>query len=180
MVENDEATSKRKYGAVYNWYVVDKGGLCPVGWHVPTLAEWNTLILTVDSLAEINIWSGGVTTVSSVIASNMLRATGTIETGNGFWHYPNTEAINEFCFTAIPNSNRLISNWNGGPVWVAYSAWCCDLYATWWAQDESPYIGGQTGQLCPYMARLAVAGISTTIDDNIYGFNVRCIKNLGY
>jgi uncharacterized protein (TIGR02145 family) len=32
------------YGNFYNWYAVaDARGLCPMGWHVPTDAEWTTL-----------------------------------------------------------------------------------------------------------------------------------------
>ena len=34
-----------KYGKLYNWYaVIDNNGLCPQGWHVPSDAEWDTLI----------------------------------------------------------------------------------------------------------------------------------------
>ena len=34
-----------KYGRLYNWYaVIDTNGLCPQGWHVPSDAEWDTLI----------------------------------------------------------------------------------------------------------------------------------------
>jgi uncharacterized protein (TIGR02145 family) len=34
-----------KYGKLYNWYAVtDPRGLCPLGWHVPSDAEWSTLI----------------------------------------------------------------------------------------------------------------------------------------
>lgn len=44
------------YGRLYNWYAVDNnastknasnGGknICPTGWHVPTDAEWTTLLL---------------------------------------------------------------------------------------------------------------------------------------
>lgn len=33
-----------KYGRLYNFFAVnDKRKLCPVGWHIPTLSEWNTL-----------------------------------------------------------------------------------------------------------------------------------------
>lgn len=33
-----------KYGKLYNWYAVsDPRGLAPLGWHIPTLAEWETL-----------------------------------------------------------------------------------------------------------------------------------------
>jgi uncharacterized protein (TIGR02145 family) len=45
---NDAATYKATYGALYNWYVVDatsNGGknVCPSGWHVPNDGEWTTL-----------------------------------------------------------------------------------------------------------------------------------------
>ena len=34
-----------KFGKLYNWYaVIDNNGLCPQGWHVPTDAEWDTLV----------------------------------------------------------------------------------------------------------------------------------------
>ncbi|MCR9015558.1 FISUMP domain-containing protein [Aquiflexum gelatinilyticum] len=31
-------------GKMYNWYAVANGNLCPPGWHVPTIQEWQTLI----------------------------------------------------------------------------------------------------------------------------------------
>jgi uncharacterized protein (TIGR02145 family) len=35
-----------KYGKLYNWYAVaDSRKLCPAGWHIPNLEEWNILIL---------------------------------------------------------------------------------------------------------------------------------------
>jgi len=35
---------KDLYGALYNWHaVIDPNGLCPAGWHVHTVDEWNTL-----------------------------------------------------------------------------------------------------------------------------------------
>ncbi|MFC1730699.1 fibrobacter succinogenes major paralogous domain-containing protein [candidate division KSB1 bacterium] len=41
--DNDEATYKNLYGALYNWYTVNTGNLCPTGWHVPTDSEWKEL-----------------------------------------------------------------------------------------------------------------------------------------
>ncbi|MFY0690212.1 MAG: BspA family leucine-rich repeat surface protein [Cyclobacteriaceae bacterium] len=41
--DNDEVTYKDKYGALYNWYVVESGDACPIGWHVPSDTEFNTL-----------------------------------------------------------------------------------------------------------------------------------------
>ena len=39
--DNDMATV-RKYGYLYNWQTAKK--VCPSGWHLPTDAEWTTLI----------------------------------------------------------------------------------------------------------------------------------------
>ncbi len=42
------------YGKLYNWYAVnDPRNLCPVGWHVPSDAEWNTLVKHLDPNADI-------------------------------------------------------------------------------------------------------------------------------
>ena len=40
---NDEATYKDTYGALYNWDVIETGKLAPKGWHVPTDNEWSKL-----------------------------------------------------------------------------------------------------------------------------------------
>ena len=37
---NDSVAYAEHYGALYNWYAVNSGNLCPSGWHVPTDAEW--------------------------------------------------------------------------------------------------------------------------------------------
>jgi uncharacterized protein (TIGR02145 family) len=40
----DEVTNLSDYGILYNWYtVIDVRGLCPVGFHVPSDAEWRNL-----------------------------------------------------------------------------------------------------------------------------------------
>lgn len=41
---NNSIGNKAIYGALYNWYAVETGNLCPVGWHVPSNAEWAVLI----------------------------------------------------------------------------------------------------------------------------------------
>ena len=40
---NNDISNQTVYGALYNWYTVNTGKLCPKGWHVPTHAEWTTL-----------------------------------------------------------------------------------------------------------------------------------------
>jgi uncharacterized protein (TIGR02145 family) len=41
---NDEPNNKNKYGALYNWYAINSNKLCPSGWHLPSIDEWNTLV----------------------------------------------------------------------------------------------------------------------------------------
>jgi uncharacterized protein (TIGR02145 family) len=38
---NNDSNYACPYGKLYNWYAcVDPRGLCPVGWHVPSVEEW--------------------------------------------------------------------------------------------------------------------------------------------
>lgn len=74
--------SEDEYGALYNWYAVDTGNLCPTGWRVPSDFEWLNLA----------IYLGGEN-----VAGGKLKATGT-----GQWNSPNFGATNEVGFTALP------------------------------------------------------------------------------
>ena len=41
---NFDSINEKHNGKLYNWYAVnDSRKLCPLGWHVPTDAEWTTL-----------------------------------------------------------------------------------------------------------------------------------------
>ena len=56
---NDAATYKNMYGALYNWYTVSTGMLCPTGWHVPSDAEWKQLEMALGmTQAEADSWGG--------------------------------------------------------------------------------------------------------------------------
>jgi len=88
---NDEATVKDTYGALYNWYSVSSGNLCPTGWHAPSDAEWATLI---------NFLGG------ESVAGGKLKAIGT-----SHWNAPNTDASNDSGFTALP-AGYLFDNGN--------------------------------------------------------------------
>jgi uncharacterized protein (TIGR02145 family) len=71
---NDQTTYKTTYGAYYNWYAVNFGNLAPVGWHVPTDADWLSLISA----------EGG----SSKAGGNLKEA------GFAHWSTPNSAATN--------------------------------------------------------------------------------------
>jgi uncharacterized protein (TIGR02145 family) len=82
---NPDVKYAETYGAIYNWYAVASGKLCPKGWHVPTEAEWNDLMDYVDG----NEPSGD--------NPSKLK-----EAGTAHWKAPNEGASNEIHFTALP------------------------------------------------------------------------------
>src|SRR5665647_1837905 len=58
---NDGTTYKPLYGAIYNWYAVNTGNLCPTGWHVPSDLEYQTLELFLGmspgtSTGQVGAW----------------------------------------------------------------------------------------------------------------------------
>ena len=79
---NDSATFKSTYGALYNWYTINTGKLCPKGWHVPEQSEWETLISCL----------GG-----QFVAGAKLK-----ESGTEHWLSPNKDADNSSGFNALP------------------------------------------------------------------------------
>lgn len=83
---NNDIANKAVYGALYNWYAVFTGNLCPTGWHVPTDAEWTTL----------TSYLGGES-----VAGGKLK-----EAGFAHWLSPNTGADNSSGFTALPGGIR--------------------------------------------------------------------------
>jgi uncharacterized protein (TIGR02145 family) len=97
--DNDEATYKNVYGALYKYYVInaDNENVCPTGWHVPTNNEWMLMLLAFDVNAKIDYLGS-----ASLIAGGKLK-----ETGTTHWLSPNIGATNESGFTALPGGHRL-------------------------------------------------------------------------
>lgn len=106
---NNDASNKTPYGALYNYYAVNTGKLCPIGWHVPTDAEWHQLLLFIDPNASLSANS------ESQIAAIKLK-----EKGNTHWQSSGqaTPATNETGFTALPAGVR----WNSC-VYLGQSAY---------------------------------------------------------
>jgi len=103
----NNATSKNSYGALYNWYAVNTGKLCPSGWHAPSDGEWSALT---------NYY--GV----EEIAGGMLK-----EKGTTHWQDPNGGATNEGGFTALPGGHRGFNGGYGDQGDFGY----------WWSSTES-------------------------------------------
>ena len=56
--QNNQAFGE-KFGKLYNWYAVnDPRGLAPEGWHIPSIEEWNTLVLTLGDNCNERLKNG--------------------------------------------------------------------------------------------------------------------------
>jgi uncharacterized protein (TIGR02145 family) len=109
---NDEGYSTT-YGKLYNWKAVtDSRNIAPEGWHVPTLAEWDTLINRV----------GG-----EDIAGSKLK-----EMGNTHWISGNADATNEYSFQGLPGGWRI----NMGDFFYLHES------GYWWTKSNSFLPGG--------------------------------------
>jgi uncharacterized protein (TIGR02145 family) len=93
---NDEATNKNIYGALYHWSTGNTGNLCPTGWHIPSDTEWHQLVLFLDPAAQLP--ANGI---ESAIAGGKLK-------GTTHWLAPNSGVTNESGFTALPGGYRHI------------------------------------------------------------------------
>ena len=105
---NNDETYNSKYGKLYNWYTVSpttngNKNVCPIGWHVPTDAEWTVLT---DYLGDESVAGGKMK-----------------EVGTTNWNSPNTGATNTSMFAGLPGGS---SNYMGN-----YSS--IGLYGTWWS-----------------------------------------------
>ena len=80
--DNLEANAD-KYGRLYSWTAVNSGKLCPVGWRVPTKADWESLLAVysgkslkavvdswtthADNLSGFSVVPGGITDGSGLL-----------------------------------------------------------------------------------------------------------------
>lgn len=149
---NDEATYKATYGALYNWYAAKADKLCPTGWHVPSNDEWETLIT----------YLGG---------GEVAAAVNVMEAGNTHWLEPSAGVTNETGFTGLPGGFRSISNdFRGFGSLGNFGLW-------WTTTDFTPSPNALATQLPSYDDKghwgLGAGFAVYTIG----GLSVRCVKD---
>ncbi|MFN8257402.1 MAG: fibrobacter succinogenes major paralogous domain-containing protein [Bacteroidales bacterium] len=118
--KNDMTNYKKDYGALYNWPAIDglsngNKNICPVGWHVPTIDEWEILAS----------YLGG-----PLIAGEKLK-----ETGTDHWLYNYRCAINLTGFSALPGGYR-----EGGNEYFNMMGEQCIFWSASALNDQSSWI----------------------------------------
>ena len=150
------------YGRVYTWDMMMKDanssdaepsgvqGICPNGWHIPSKAEWDTLIDFVSGAApEKPLWS-------------ILRSKKLYETGSYGWvsGYTGTD---DFGFAVLPGGNLTSSTTNFGNSHNS---------ATFWYATANPDNSAQA-----YALSFSTQGHTTpsVVKTNLR--SVRCVKD---
>lgn len=146
--DNDEATNKDLYGALYTYAAAINGdnsgtkvqSVCPTGWHLPSDAEWTALI---DEL-------GGES-----VAGNKLKATyGWDDGGNG---------TDDFGFAALPGGLRI-----HGIGLFDYAG--CAGY--WWSSTASGVYEAWVRSVNNVNGE-----VSHATNSKSFGFSVRCVQD---
>lgn len=103
---NNTPSNSITYGKLYNWFAVnDSRNIAPIGWHVPSDAEWTVL----------TTYLGGLN-----VAGGKLKQMGTTK-----WTSPNYGATNSSGFNALPGGYRYS---NGEFDYVT-------IYGEWWSSS---------------------------------------------
>ena len=145
---NDATSNKNTYGALYNWgAVASNHNIAPMGWHVPTEAEWTTLIT----------FLGG-----EIIAGGKLKEVGVIH-----WSGSNPNATNSSGFTALPGGYRFAPLYSFGEIgnvgnWWSSTRSDVGLDYAWYHSISSNYLSITTKSSAPI---------------NTFGCSIRCLKD---
>jgi uncharacterized protein (TIGR02145 family)/uncharacterized repeat protein (TIGR02543 family) len=162
---NDDETANKKYGRMYNWATAMAGaassaanpsgvqGIAPVGWHIPSDAEWNALIAFVHSDNDLAVY----TSENSTLAGKYLKA----ESG---WYAHATYGNGEdtYGFAALPGGRRLPSGGFGS----------VNTNGFWWSSTQS----NSSSAYYRYMS-YDNAGASWYYTADNYFISVRCVMD---
>lgn len=157
-------TNYSTFGVLYNWTAAIWGssssnnnpsgvqGICPIGWHLPSDAEWQQLEMYLG-MSQIEANNTGYRGTNE---GGKLKSTGII-----YWNSPNTGATNTSNFTAYAGGDRNnVGNFNN-----------LGISGSWWSATES----GTSG-----WSRYLYYDASTIARYPVYkeyGFSVRCVKD---
>lgn len=153
---NNTSDIKSTFGALYNWYVVEQGNVCPTGWHVATDKDWMQLELLIgvpeDVIEDID-WRGYV---SHKLAGEIdLWVPGVLKNMEGF---ASTD------FKALPAGNRIGESGSFGNKGSNAYWWCPELHTE---SDGAIYRSIFYGS----------AHMIKQVSPKNYGMAIRCVKD---
>ncbi|MEI7620626.1 MAG: FISUMP domain-containing protein, partial [Candidatus Falkowbacteria bacterium] len=157
---NDYTTYGSVYGALYNFYAVNTGKLCPAGWHVPTHDEFTDLerfVCTSGTCVTDFPYDTTTTGLRGTDEGSKLKEAGTVH-----WNSPNVGADNSSGFTAWGGGFRSIAGGSFGAYKGSGLFWSSTITGTG-AWERTVYA--------------SVANIYRNPYSFAFGFYVRCIQD---
>jgi uncharacterized protein (TIGR02145 family) len=112
--DNDTA-NKNSFGALYNWFAVTTGKVCPAGWHVPTDAEWTVLenVVGGESVAGRKLLAAGT---DYWVADYGTNTVGFTAQGNGYRSnlvdYGNLKGNGLYWSSTAADTSNIFSAWS--------------------------------------------------------------------
>lgn len=150
---NDASGYGNTYGALYNWFPVEGGNLCPTGWHVPSDGEWKTLEMFLgmsQAEADATSWRG------SDQGDQMKEA------GTSHWLSGNN-GTNTSGFLALPSGYRN----NLGDFGAVGD------YGNFWTSTQHEV----TTEAVSRALKHEMSGVMRGFDSKKVGLAIRCLKN---
>jgi len=157
------------YGALYNWYAVtDERGICPVGWRVPSINDWQQLVDYLVTEYDLHN-EGGNPAINGV--GNALKSCRQVNSPNEdcntmehprWGHYETHYGTDDCGFSAVPGGYRVYDGIYSFLEW----------HAGWWSSSGSD-------QNYAYSAGMNNGNGSLFLSnyEKIEGFSIRCVRN---
>jgi uncharacterized protein (TIGR02145 family) len=152
---NNTSSNSVTYGLLYNWFAVNTGKLCPIGWHIPSDNEWTLLE---KYLISANYSFGGSNSIGKALASSTSWAISTTYGSVGY----DTTKNNKSGFSALAAGTRSVK---GDFLNFKY-------FAAWWSTTD--WNDGTSS--VKYLGNDGSAVVSTTKYKN-EGMSIRCLKD---
>jgi len=137
------------YGRLYTWFVAnDPRGICPVGWHVPSMQQWIALRYPYDI------------PYGTVIGSELM------ESGAAHWSRSDITGTNETGFSAVPGGFRSPDGTFSG----------LSQLGEYWSSDESAQEEYSIPYPIPITSNYMETPYHD-LELKSTGFSIRCIKD---
>ena len=168
---NEDSSNQLSHGLLYNWAAVMRGatscdsipsgvqGICPIGWHVPSNAEWTQLINYVSSQSEFPCGSNNVNIAKALAATSGWKySSNDCATGN------NSSTNNTTGFGVISSGCYFQGI---GQNYLDY-----DAHAAFWCSTEQ-------NDNTAYIRYISYnkAAVGTTYKDKYRQYSVRCLRD---
>lgn len=166
--DNNYDVHGNSYGALYNWYALETGNLCPSGWHVPAETDWAKLVDYLINEYNLTNDPDDVNGVGNKLKSCRQENSpleGECETSDHpRWDSQDTHyGTDEFGFSAVPGGRR-----NSTGQFTAIGG-----YGYWWSSTE--HSTGFGWFRIMYHNFGSVGHDAVTYKD---GFSVRCVRDV--